>query len=157
MCGRCQQVRMERRRPRATMSLPDQCPHSGGPPQTAPTPLPISVSDHLPSGPQEHLQLSPSWAEAAPTAHSQQGLSQPYIHQATPAQSPTVGSCYIRNGIGTLVALQLRIGLASKGTWAQPLVGNQYARQQLIPQHKQKVHGLQRGRGSKIKHNNARE
>jgi hypothetical protein len=34
-----------------------------------------------------------------------------------------MGSCYIKNGIrASLVALQSSISLASKGTWAQPLV-----------------------------------
>jgi hypothetical protein len=56
-----------------------------------------------------------------------------------------MGSCYIKNGIrASLVALQSRISLASKGPWAQPLVGELNAMQQLIPQHKQKVRGLQR-------------
>lgn len=112
----------------ATGSLTDQTEHpcSDGLPQTAPSPtLPGSVSDHLPRGPQRTPRSClQSWGEAA----SQPTASRvfPTLHSSgNPCSNPTMCSCDIKNGIrSSLVAPQLRIGLASKGTWAQPESGD---------------------------------
>uniref|UniRef100_A0A8C2P751 Ig-like domain-containing protein n=1 Tax=Capra hircus TaxID=9925 RepID=A0A8C2P751_CAPHI len=78
-----------------------ECPRSDGPPQTAPSPtLPVSVSDHLPSGPERTPRSClQSWAEAAPQPTASRVF--PTLHSSgNPCSNPTVGSCYIRNGIG---------------------------------------------------------
>lgn len=132
MCSRRQQARLESRRPgapgteQATGSLPDQTerPCSDGLPQTTPSPtLPGSVRDHLPRGPQRTPRSClQSWGEAAPQPTACRVF--PTLHSSgNPRSNLTMCSCDIKNGIrASLVAPQLRIGLVSKGTRAQPLV-----------------------------------